>query len=245
MTRLIKNIVRGMGTILTICLGRNALRSARIFWIATNPSYFIEIGSASARILRTRRTDSLSKNLSRKNKNNPERRHALERPPSLGGNLPSILPDTTESVQSITTTRSTSFKGPLPPPEILVGYNDATPDGAARIIAMADRSEQRHKLEMKAIEAQIKDQAEQRLERRRGQYLGFGIGVVTVICGTIAIAFGSPLAGGFLGTGGVVALVGAFLFEQRSSRENHSTSKGDKEKPKLPGTEAETHKQTN
>jgi uncharacterized membrane protein len=32
----------------------------------------------------------------------------------------------------------THFSGPLPPPEILAKYNDALPNGAERIVAMAE-----------------------------------------------------------------------------------------------------------
>jgi uncharacterized membrane protein len=31
-----------------------------------------------------------------------------------------------------------SWKGPLPPPEVLKGYNEAIPDGAERILKMAE-----------------------------------------------------------------------------------------------------------
>src|SRR5258708_6290391 len=39
------------------------------------------------------------------------------------------------------------YSGPLPPPEMLVGYNDAFPGCAERIVAMAERQSQ-HRQDM-------------------------------------------------------------------------------------------------
>src|SRR5882757_310595 len=40
-----------------------------------------------------------------------------------------------------------SWRGPLPPPDILKGYNDAVPDGAERILRMAEKQSQ-HRMDM-------------------------------------------------------------------------------------------------
>ena len=42
--------------------------------------------------------------------------------------------------------RASSFSGPLPPPEIVARYNDAVPNGAERVFAMAEREQRaRHR----------------------------------------------------------------------------------------------------
>lgn len=60
-----------------------------------------------------------------------------------------------------------SFSGPLPPPEVLVRYNDAVPDGAKTIIDMAKKQqEHRQALEARVIKWGTVDQ-------RLGLILGF------------------------------------------------------------------------
>lgn len=49
-----------------------------------------------------------------------------------------------------------SYAGPLPPPGMLVQYNEAVPDAADRIIAMAERqSAHREQLETAVVNANV------------------------------------------------------------------------------------------
>lgn len=60
-----------------------------------------------------------------------------------------------------------SFSGPLPPPEVLAKYNDAVPNGAERIMAMAEK-QQAHR---QAIESRVIKW--NTLDQRMGLFLGF------------------------------------------------------------------------
>jgi uncharacterized membrane protein len=45
-----------------------------------------------------------------------------------------------------------TFSGPLPPPEILTKYNEAIPNGAERIMAMAERqAAHRQNIELRVV----------------------------------------------------------------------------------------------
>jgi len=95
--------------------------------------------------------------------------------------------------------------GVLPPPEILAEYDKIVPGSAARILdAFEKQSEHRRALEIKAQEAQIAD-------TRRGQIFGLVIGLTAIISGSVTAIYGSELAGGFIGGGGVIGLVSVFV----------------------------------
>ena len=99
-----------------------------------------------------------------------------------------------------------SFSGPLPPPETLVKYNEPVPDGAERIIAMAEKqAEHRMKQEGRGIGADIVR-----------ANLGLGAGFIVALGGLGASYFlidgGNAAAGVALGSVDLVGLVGAFIF---------------------------------
>ena len=57
------------------------------------------------------------------------------------------------------TAAAVHFSGPIPPPELLIKYNDALPGGAERIMAMAEnQSQHRQQLERLVIEANCRVQ---------------------------------------------------------------------------------------
>lgn len=82
--------------------------------------------------------------------------------------------------------RSTSFRGPLPPPDVLRGYNDILPGAADRIIRMAEREGDHRRL------------YEQRELRRRsreatiGQFLGFGLALALIGGAVYSASIGYP-----------------------------------------------------
>ncbi len=107
---------------------------------------------------------------------------------------------------------TTSFSGPIPPPEILINYNNAVPDGAERILVMAEKqNEHRMELEAKVVFADIVR-----------SYLGVGAGlVVAVLFGVLAyllIDGGHEAAGISLGTGTLASIVGTFVYGTISRR---------------------------
>lgn len=90
------------------------------------------------------------------------------------------------------------FSGPIPPPSVLEGYEQIVPGSAERIIRMAEaESTHRQALENRVLLGDLK-------EARLGQIFGFLIGIFAIGCGTYAAVNGSEIAGGFIGTAGVV-----------------------------------------
>lgn len=60
---------------------------------------------------------------------------------------PEITKITAEVTRQVITRVSRFFSGPLPPPEVLAGYNDAFQGAAERIVTMAE-SQLKHRQEM-------------------------------------------------------------------------------------------------
>ena len=102
-----------------------------------------------------------------------------------------------------------AFSGPLPPPEVLQKYNEISPGAADRIITMAENeAAHRHEIEQLIVRSEAR-------EGRIGQIFALIIGVVTICTGGLTAVYGSPIAGGFIGTGGVIGLVSAFIWGRK------------------------------
>jgi len=88
-----------------------------------------------------------------------------------------------------TVTQSVSFTGPLPPPGLLARYNEVIPNGAERIMAMAERqSAHREALETAVVSGNVASQA-------RGSHYAFIICLVTILGGFALIATGKSIYG--------------------------------------------------
>ncbi len=99
-----------------------------------------------------------------------------------------------------------SFSGPLPPPEMLARYDEIIPGSAERILTMAEsQSLHRRELEREVVFSRI-------ALSRRGQWLGFAIAIVGLGTSAIIAIYGSALAGGIIGLGTLVSLVGVFMY---------------------------------
>jgi uncharacterized membrane protein len=108
--------------------------------------------------------------------------------------------------------------GSFPSAEVLRAYNEAVPGSAERIIGRIEaEAEHRHRQEERALTAQIEDARAQRAAERRGQYLGFSIGVFAISCGTYAGVHNAQISGSFIGAGGVIGLVLAFIAGRKGS----------------------------
>jgi hypothetical protein len=87
-----------------------------------------------------------------------------------------------------------TFSGPLPPPDLLAGYNAALPDGADRIVRLAEEQA-----------------AHRRRLEARGQVLLFSFAVLALVGGIVLIALGKsaegliPLISAIAGLGGLFA----------------------------------------
>lgn len=99
-----------------------------------------------------------------------------------------------------------SFEGPIPPPDLLRQYNEIIPDGANRIVRMAEnQSGHRIELETTVIKGDNK-------RANWGLITGFTIGVLIIVLSFILIREGHDTAGTILGSIDLVGLVGVFVF---------------------------------
>lgn len=111
-----------------------------------------------------------------------------------------------------TSLSASSFRGPIPPPQLLAEYNKVIPNAAERILTMAE-SQQNHRqyMEKSVIDADSR-------QSDRGLILGFVVVMVLGIGGIILIANGHSVEG----LAGVLlpisTLAGVFIYAQRSRR---------------------------
>jgi uncharacterized membrane protein len=109
------------------------------------------------------------------------------------------------------------FSGPLPPPEALEKYEAIIPNGAERIMAMAEeQGRHRRALEKKALDTDSRNSL-------LGVIFAFCLGLATVVGGVIIAYIGLPISGTIFGGVGLVALVYAFIYgtkERRKERES-------------------------
>jgi len=119
----------------------------------------------------------------------------------------------------------TAMKGPIPPPEILSGYEQALPGAADRIMRMAENEQvHRHGLEEKDLRFGVSLVA-------LGQICGLFVGLFGIGCGTLLLLRGCSITGFAALLGSLATLVTAFIYSQRQSTRRLS------EKPRPPVTE--------
>lgn len=104
--------------------------------------------------------------------------------------------------------RQTSYRGPLPHPEILKGYENILPGAAERVFAMAE-SQQKHRMAME--ETIVKNQIKQ---SKYGQIWG---GLLTILFGVISFVFaylGYPTLAGITLTTTIISLATIFVLNK-------------------------------
>lgn len=108
----------------------------------------------------------------------------------------------------------THHEGPLPSVRTLEGYHKLIPEGAERIMFMAEKQQQhRMTMENKVLQAEIS-------QSLPGQWLAFAIGISTLTtCGFCAY-IGEPILAGVIGTGGLIGLVSVFIQGRKSQQED-------------------------
>jgi uncharacterized membrane protein len=99
----------------------------------------------------------------------------------------------------------TQFTGPIPPPEVLLKYNEALPNAAERIVAMAENQlKHRQELEKKVIASNCKAQD-------RGPIYGLIVCLAAIGGGVYLIHSGQSVAGLVSIIGTLVGLTTVFI----------------------------------
>lgn len=103
-------------------------------------------------------------------------------------------------------TAVSSYSGPLPPPDALIKYNEASPGAADRIIAMAEKEmAHRHKNEEKII-----------AERIRLSYVSIIMSFISVILLAVLVGYGLYLGADGVAVGAAIGAIasvaGLFIY---------------------------------
>jgi uncharacterized membrane protein len=108
-------------------------------------------------------------------------------------------------IRSLVVTMHKTHIGPLPDPETLSEYSAIIPNGAERIMLMAEKQlDHRMKMENKVVGGQM-------LQSNIGQILAFLIGIAALVASAYCIVTGHEWSGSILGIGGLTGLVTAFI----------------------------------
>ncbi|MEY8283230.1 DUF2335 domain-containing protein [Lachnospiraceae bacterium 50-23] len=116
------------------------------------------------------------------------------------------------------------FSGPIPPPNIIEGYEKVLPGSADRIISMAERqSEHRQKMELKMINAESRDGL-------LGVVFAFMLGLGCIIAAVIMVFLvpqnAGAIAGALLGVTGIGSITSSFISStRRNNRKNDDGKK--------------------
>jgi uncharacterized membrane protein len=112
--------------------------------------------------------------------------------------------------------QASTFSGPIPPPELLKGYNEVVSNGAERILSMAEKqSSHRMKIEDYAIKEELK-------QSRLGQLFGFALGLIGMILAAVLAIMGHEAIAGIFGTTTIIGLVTVFVLGKKAQQQNLS-----------------------
>ena len=146
---------------------------------------------------------------------------------------PTTLPSRPQQTPThVSTSITTSYQGPLPPPEMLERHKQVLPNGAERVVAMAE-SQMRHRqsLESAVVNGNVGAQA-------RGQVFAFALGLLAIGGGIGLVAFGKNTQGLVSIIAALTAYAGVFIYgkrEQRLERERKRRELREAEaQPRLP-----------
>jgi uncharacterized membrane protein len=127
-----------------------------------------------------------------------------------------LPPAQDELAQQVIRSIRAEYSGPLPPPSALEHYNNIIPNGAERIMAMAEQqSRHRQELEKLALSTDSRNSL-------LGIISGFIIGLVTVISGGIIAYNGLVWPGTIFGSVGLVGLVSVFIYGTKQRRQERA-----------------------
>lgn len=135
----------------------------------------------------------------------------------------------------------TSFRGPLPPPDLLQGYENVLPGMAERILAMSESEmRQRHALEQGLLELDRQELSQNFSNEREinhcdykqirfGQICGLIIALTAIIAGALIVlnvpGWTGTVAGSILGGGSLASLVAVFIRSRKYDSERELSTK--------------------
>ena len=112
-----------------------------------------------------------------------------------------------------------THSGPIPCPDDLAQYNNIIPNGAERIMMMAEK-QQEHRI---SIEGKIVNS--QQNQSRLGQVFGFVIAIFFGLIAGILIYNGHDIAGTVIGSVDLVALVAVFVTGKYTQKKSLNENK--------------------
>lgn len=119
-------------------------------------------------------------------------------------------------VASVLIEKQSFFSGPIPPTEMLEEYNRIIPNGAERIMTMAEsQSAHRQFIEKEVISSQ-------NIQSERGQMFAFILAILLIAVGTTAFLFGSSTVASIIFGTTVVGLVTVFVLGRKSQQRDLS-----------------------
>ncbi len=108
------------------------------------------------------------------------------------------------------------FAGPLPPPEILAGYDEIVPGTAEKIIArFIEQGTHRMELEKVVVHGN-------NTRANWGLAAGFVLALTTIIGAVYAMSLGFDIAGAAVVIASLASLVGTFLYGTKSRRDERT-----------------------
>lgn len=119
-----------------------------------------------------------------------------------------LLPLIHHEIQSVVS----SWSGPLPPPAALREFNEIIPQGADRILKMAEAQEaHRHGLENRALDSEI-------LRSHQGLYCAVLIAFLFACVATYALYLGNPIQAAIIAGVPSASMLGVFIYGHNSRR---------------------------
>lgn len=117
------------------------------------------------------------------------------------------LPDNKkgEMIQKLEMSRSITYSGAVPPPEMLREFDKIIPNGADRFMKMAEeQSEHRRKIEQKIVESNVRNE-------NLGLKFAFSISIIGLISAAILSYIGNNVGAGVFAIPALGGLVNSFL----------------------------------
>ncbi|MDT9109326.1 DUF2335 domain-containing protein [Escherichia coli] len=133
--------------------------------------------------------------------------------PELKSKLtPELLERVSKNPKVIAMFQQESFQGPLPPPAMLLQYNQILPGGAERIFRLTEKEqEHRHKTQSDALLGAVS-------RDKRGQWMGFCIAMVVLIMAAFFANRGNTWFAGTLATLDLVGLTTVFVYGRKKPK---------------------------